>query len=411
MAIIKPFKAVRPNPNLADKVAALPYDVMNSKEAQEMVRGNDYSFLHIDRGEINFPDLPDPHQPKVYAKAREIFDDMVSKGHFIQDQKDCLYIYRQIMDGRAQTGLVACTSIDDYNNNIIKKHEFTRPDKEQDRIDHIKALQAQTGPIFQTYRDNAKIVRIINEWIDDHKPVYEFSAHNVDHICWVVDCPETIQSLVDLFGEIDYIYIADGHHRSAAAHRVGMEMREQNPDPKAEFNYFLSVIFPASDLKIWPYNRLVVDLNGHSEAEFFAKVEQSFTVEKAPVSPFEPEQRHVFGVYIGDTWYKISPKPGVVDTDDIIKDLDVAVLQDHLLQPILNIQDPRRDERIEFVGGIRGVQELERRVKRDMKVAFSMYPTSIDEILSVADSNQVMPPKSTWFEPKLLSGLFIHRLS
>ncbi|HBN95253.1 MAG TPA: DUF1015 domain-containing protein, partial [Firmicutes bacterium] len=213
MAIIKPFKALRPSSDLADKIAALPYDVMNSREAQEMVQGNDYSFLRIDRGEINFPELPDPHEPKVYAKAREILDDMVAKEHFIQDKTDCLYIYRQIMDGRAQTGLVACTSIDDYNNNIIKKHEFTRPDKEQDRIDHIKALHAQTGPIFQTYRDNAKIVRVINEWIEDHKPVYEFEANNVEHICWVVDCPKTIQTLVELFVGVDYLYIADGHHR------------------------------------------------------------------------------------------------------------------------------------------------------------------------------------------------------
>lgn len=411
MAIVKPFKALRPNDNLAEKIAALPYDVMNSEEAQKMVQGNDYSFLRIDRGEINFAEMPDPHEPKVYAKAREILDDMVQKKHFIQDETDCFYIYRQIMDGRAQTGLVACTSIDDYNNNVIKKHEFTRPDKEQDRIDHIKALHAQTGPIFQTYRSDAKITRVINEWIDDHKPVYEFSANNVDHICWVVDCPQTIQELVKLFADIDYFYIADGHHRSAAAFRVGMEMRQQNPDPEAEFNYFLSVIFPASDLKIWPYNRLVVDLNGNSEEEFFKKVEEKFVITKAPDAPFEPQQRHVFGLYLSDVWYKLTPKPGVVDTTDVIKDLDVAVLQDHLLGPILNIQDPRRDVRIEFVGGIRGVGELERRVKSDMKVAFSMYPTSIDEILNVADSNQVMPPKSTWFEPKLLSGLFIHKLS
>ena len=411
MAIIKPFKALRPRSDLVDQVAALPYDVMNSREAQEMVEGNDYSFLRIDRGEINFPELPDPHDTKVYAKAREILDKMVQEGHFIQDDKDCLYIYRQIMDGRAQTGIVACASIDDYNNNIIKKHEFTRPDKEQDRIDHVKALHAQTGPIFQTYRDNAQVLRVINEWIDDHKPVYEFTAYNVDHICWVVDCPTTVQKLVDLFADINYLYIADGHHRSAAAFRVGMEMRQENPDPSAEFNYFLSVVFPASDLKIWPYNRLVVDLNGHSEGDFLEKVKESFVVEKAPSSPFEPVERQSYGMYLGETWYKLTPKPGVVETEDIIKDLDVAVLQDHLLQPILNIQDPRRDERIDFVGGIRGVEELERRVKEGMKVAFSMYPTSIDEILNVADSNQVMPPKSTWFEPKLLSGLFIHKLS
>jgi len=411
MAVIKPFKAVRPRADLADQIAALPYDVMNSKEAQEMVQGNEHSFLRIDRGEINFPEMPDPHDPKVYAKAREILDDMVEQGHFIQDETDCLYIYRQIMDGRAQTGLVACASIDDYNNNIIKKHEFTRPDKEQDRIDHIKALHAQTGPIFQTYRENAEVIRLVNQWIDDHRPVYEFRAHNVEHICWVVDCPETVQKLVELFASIDHLYIADGHHRSAAACRVGMEMREQNPDPAAEFNFFLSVIFPASDLKIWPYNRLVVDLNGNTEEEFLSKVKENFTVDAAPSAPFEPQERQTYGMYLEDTWYKLTPKPELANTGDVIKDLDVAILQDHLLEPILNIKDPRRDERIEFVGGIRGVGELERRVKTDMKVAFSMYPTSIDEILQVADSNQVMPPKSTWFEPKLLSGLFIHKLT
>ncbi len=411
MATIKPFKALRPSRDLAHRIAALPYDVMNSVEAKEMVKGNDYSFLRIDRAEINFPELPDPHEPKVYARGREILDEMVEQRHFIQDEADCLYIYRQIMDGRAQTGLVACASIDDYKNNIIKKHEYTRPDKEQDRVDHIKALHAQTGPIFQTYRDNHQITRTMNEWIDDHKPVYQFIAHNVEHICWVVDCPKTIQTLVELFAELDHLYIADGHHRSAAAFRVGMEMREQNPDPSAEFNYFLSVIFPASDLKIWPYNRLVIDLNGTTEEEFFNKVRAKFIVEDAPTSPYSPEERQIFGMYISDQWYKLTPKPGLVETDDLIKDLDVAVLQDHLLDPILNIKDPRRDERIQFVGGIRGLEELERRVKDDMKVAFSMYPTSIDEIIGVADSNQVMPPKSTWFEPKLLSGLFIHKLS
>lgn len=411
MAIIKPFRALRPNIGMADKIAALPYDVMNSSEAKEMVQGNDYSFLRIDRAEINFPDIVDSHEPKVYKKAREILDDMVEKQHFIQDETECLYIYRQIMDGRAQTGLVACASIEDYKNNIIKKHEYTRPDKEQDRIDHIKALDAQTGPIFQTYRDNEKITQIIDGWMSSHQPTYEFSAHNVEHICWVVDCPKTIQDLVDLFADLDHLYIADGHHRSAAAFRVGMEMREQNPDPAAEFNYFLSVIFPASDLKIWPYNRLVVDLNGSSEEEFFQKIQEHFNLEIAPFSPYEPEQRQVFGMYINDQWYKLTPKPGLVETNDLIKALDVAVLQDHLLDPILGIKDPRRDERIEFVGGIRGVKELERRVNSDMKVAFSMYPTSIKEIIDVADSNQVMPPKSTWFEPKLLSGLFIHKLS
>jgi len=410
MAVVKPFRAVRPNGKLAAQIAALPYDVMNSREAKDMVEGNELSFLRIDRAEINFPEIPDPHDARVYAKAREIFQEMLAKGQFIQDDQDCFYIYRQIMDGRAQTGLVACTSIDDYNRDIIKKHEFTRPDKEQDRIDHIKALEAQTGPIFQTYRDQEEISRIIHDWVETHEPVYQFSAYNVDHVCWIVDCPETIQKLVFLFAGVPHLYIADGHHRSAAAVRVGMELRQQNPDPQAEFNYFLSVIFPASDLRIWPYNRLVKDLAGLTQEDFLARIGERFVVEKAPSSPYAPEEKGTFGMYLAGQWYKLTPRAGIVPAGDPVKSLDVAVLQDHLLAPILKIEDPRRDERIEFVGGIRGLQELERRVQEDMQVAFSMYPTSIQEVLEVADSNQVMPPKSTWFEPKLLSGLFIHKL-
>lgn len=411
MAIIKPFQALRPRGDLAGKIAALPYDVMNSEEAKEMVKGNDYSFLRIDRAEINFPEPTNPHEPRVYQKAREILDHMVEQGHLIQDETECLYIYRQVMDGRIQTGLVCCTSIDDYDNNIIKKHEYTRPDKEKDRIDHIKALQAQTGPIFQTYRDDLKISQIINQWADTHQPIYQFTSANVEHICWIVKCPNTIRELEELFADVDYLYIADGHHRSAAAFRVGMEMRQDNHDPTARFNHFLSVIFPASDLKIWPYNRLVRDLNGASVDEFFEQVKSRFILEQAPASPYQPEQRQVFGMYINDRWHKLTPRPEILQTDDLIKNLDVSILQDHLLDPILNIKDPRRDERIEFVGGIRGLRELERRIQRDMKIAFSMYPTSVEEIIKVADSNQVMPPKSTWFEPKLLSGLFIHKLS
>lgn len=410
MAVVKPFRAVRPNGQLAAQIAALPYDVMNSQEAKEMVAGNDLSFLRIDRAEINFPEILDPHDPRVYAKARELFQDMLAKGQFIQDEQECFYIYRQIMDGRAQTGLVACTSIDDYQNDVIKKHEFTRPDKEQDRIDHIKALEAQTGPIFQIYRDHAEVAEIIQDWVASHEPLYQFSAYGVDQICWKVDCPRTVERLVSLFAGIDYLYIADGHHRSAAAVRVGLKLREKNPDPRAEFNYFLSVLFPASDLKIWPYNRLVKDLGGLSREEFFRQVEERFSLAKAPTAPYAPEEKGTFGMYIAGQWYKLTPRPGVVPTDDLVKSLDVAVLQDQLLAPILKIADPRTDQRIEFVGGIRGLKELERRVGEDMQVAFSLYPTSIEEILAVADQGQVMPPKSTWFEPKLLSGLFIHRL-
>lgn len=410
MAVIRPFRAVRPKEELAARVAALPYDVMNSVEARAMVAGNDLSFLRIDRAEVNFPDLPNPHEPRVYAKARELFQRMLAEGQFVQEEQPCFYIYRQIMDGGAQTGLVACASIDDYNTDTIKKHEFTRPDKEQDRVDHIKALEAQSGPIFLTYRDRKEISDLILDWLETHDPLYEFSAHNVDQICWRIDCPETISRLEELFAGLDHLYIADGHHRSAAAVRVGMELRRQNPDPNAEFNFFLSVIFPASDLKIWPYNRLVKDLAGLTREEFFQKIEESFVLARAPVSPYAPETKGTFGMYLDGQWYKLTPKPQVVDTADPVKGLDVAVLQDHLLGPILKIQDPRTDGRIEFVGGIRGLTELERRVNEDMAVAFALYPTSINEVLTVADTNRVMPPKSTWFEPKLLSGLFIHKL-
>lgn len=410
MAVIKPFRAVRPRQDLAHQIAALPYDVMDSVEAKEMVKGNEYSFLRIDRAEINFPEMADPLEERVYAKAGEIFNRMMAEGQFIQEKQDAFYVYRQIMDGRAQTGLVCCASIDDYENNIIKKHEFTRPDKEIDRINHIKALDAQSGPIFQTYLDRAEINAIINDWANSRKPVYQFTAHGVEQIVWIIDDQAVVQKLVDLFAEVDYLYIADGHHRSAAAVRVAMEMRKQNPDPEAEFNYFLSVLFPASDLKIWPYNRLVKDLAGASLEEFFQQVEERFVLEKAPASPYAPEQKGTFGMYIADQWYRLTPRPGVVPKDDLVKGLDVAVLQDQLLAPILKIADPRTDQRIEFVGGIRGLKELERRVNEDMQVAFSMYPTSIEEIIAVADHNQVMPPKSTWFEPKLLSGLFIHKL-
>ncbi|NMB39729.1 MAG: DUF1015 domain-containing protein [Firmicutes bacterium] len=413
MAVIKPFRALRPRSDLADKIAALPYDVMNSQEAKEMVKQNKYSFLHIDRAEINFPEPTDPHEPRVYLKAKEILDQMIAEDYFIQDETECLYIYRQIMDGRAQTGLVCCTAIDDYKNNIIKKHEYTRADKEEDRIAHIKAVNAHTGPIFQTYLDKPAVKQIINHWADTHQPIYQFSSSNVEHICWVIDCSETIEELVELFDKIQYLYIADGHHRSQAAFRVGMEMRQENSEYSIteEFNYFLSVLFPASDLKIMPYNRLVRDLAGLSKQEFFQQIQERFTMKTAPFSPYQPERKHVFGMYLDNQWYQLIPKPELIQTDDPVKSLDVAILQDQILAPILNIIDPRTDERIEFVGGIRGLRELENRVNTNMKAAFSLYPTSINQVINVADKDQVMPPKSTWFEPKLLSGIFIHKLS
>lgn len=411
MAIVKPFKAVRPNQGYAEKIAALPYDVMNTEEARKMVENNPLSFLNIDRAEIHFPPGFNPYDPQVYAKAKEILHKMIDDQAYIQDEQPSLYIYRQIMNGRAQTGIVCCASVDDYLNDVIKKHEFTLPEKEIDRINHIDSLSAQTGPIFQTYRNQPEIDAIIDEWTTNHPPVYDFvSNEGVSQICWVINDQAVIDKLVKLFAKVKNLYIADGHHRTAAAVKVGLKRREAYPDYTGdeEFNYFLSVIFPASDLAIMPYNRVIKDLNGLSESKFISRIEEKFIVELAPSSPYEPETKQTFGMYLAGKWYKLTPKPGTVDANDPVKSLDVAILQDNLLEPILNIKDPRTEPRIDFIGGIRGVKELERRVQEDMKVAFSLYPTSIHDVINVADAGRVMPPKSTWFEPKLLSGLFIH---
>jgi len=412
MAVIKPFRAIRPNPDLAHLIAALPYDVMNTAEARKMTAGNPYSFLRIDRPEINFPDPIDPYQPQVYEKASTILQQMLADKQYIMDQKECLYIYRQIMDGRSQTGLVCCTSVDDYINDVIKKHEFTRPEKEIDRVNHVEALSAHTGPILQTYPDHEQIKAIIDHWIDTHAPVYQFTAYDVEQICWVIDQEEVIAQLKELFAAVPHLYIADGHHRSAAAQRVALKKRQENPNftGDEEFNYFLSVLFPASELMIMPYNRVVQDLNGLSEQEFFARIRERFELDAAPTQPYQPEVPHTFGMYLGSTWYKLTAKPEIIPENDPVNRLDAAVLQNNLLEPVLGIADPRTDERIDFIGGIRGLTELERRVHTDMTVAFSLYPTAIEEVISVADAGMVMPPKSTWFEPKLLSGLFIHQI-
>lgn len=411
MAIIRPFKAVRPNHGLAEKIAALPYDVMNTEEARKMVEGNPLSFLNIDRAEINFPASTDPYAPKVYEKASELLNKMIKEQSYIQDEQPCLYIYRQVMDGRAQTGIVCCASIDDYLNDVIKKHEFTLPEKEVDRITHIDTMNAQTGPIFQTYHNQPEIDAIINDWTTKQQPVYDFvSKEGVVQTCWVINDQAVVKKLVDLFAKVENFYIADGHHRTAAAVNVGLKRREANPNytGEEEFNYFLSVIFPTSDLAIMPYNRVIQDLNGLTESEFLSLIEESFTVESAPETPYQPSEKQTFGMYLSGNWYKLTPKTGTFDANDPVKSLDVAILQDNLLAPILNIKDPRTETRIDFIGGIRGVQELERRVNLDMQLAFSLYPTSIHDVINVADAGNVMPPKSTWFEPKLLSGLFVH---
>ncbi|MGL4109813.1 DUF1015 domain-containing protein [Clostridium sp. LP20] len=416
MAIVKAFKGIRPVKDLASKIAALPYDVMNSEEAREMVEGNPYSFLHVDKAEIDLDPSIDVHDKKVYEKARENLDNMIKDGQFMQDDKPCLYIYRQIMNGRAQTGLVFCASIDDYINNIIKKHEFTRADKEQDRINHVNYCDSNTGPIFLTYREDEVTSEVIKEWTKEgtkRKPVYDFvSEDGIGHQVWVIDNEIIVEEIVALFGEIEHLYIADGHHRSASAVKVGLMRREENSDytGEEEFNYFLAVAFPDNDLMVMDYNRVVKDLNGLSNDEFFSKLEEKFNISESKEA-VKPATKHTFGMYIENKWYLLEAKDGIFNPNDPIESLDVAILQNNVLTPILGIEDVRTSDRIDFIGGIRGLKELERRANKDMKVAFSMYPTEVSDIMDVADTNQVMPPKSTWFEPKLRSGLFVHKLS
>ena len=414
MPVIKPFKAFRPQPEFVTKVASPPYDVLNSEEARQLAKDNPYSFLHVNKAEIDLDSSIDHYDQRVYEKAKENLDRLIEKKVYLQDKQEKIYIYRQIMKGRAQTGLVVCVSIDDYLEGKIKKHENTREDKEKDRINHIDFTNVNTGPVFVTYKARDEIKHIVNRWTKEQKPIYDFiSEDKIIHICWVIDDKSTIQQLIEAFAEIDYLYIADGHHRAAAATKVGLKRREQYRDytGKEEFNYFLSVLFPGDELYIMDYNRVVADLVENSKEEFIQKISEKFSIEEySGEGPYRPEARHTFGMYLGDCWYKLTAKPGTFSEDDVIDSLDVSILQNNLLTPILGIKDPRTDQRIEFVGGIRGLEELEKRVKAGMKVAFSLYPTSIEELMKVANAEKLMPPKSTWFEPKPRSGIFIHKL-
>lgn len=413
MAVVRPFKAIRPRKDLAEKVAALPYDVMDSDEAREMVKGNPYSFLHVDKAEIDLDKNIDLYDKKVYEKASANLNKMVSDGVLVEENKPCLYIYRLIMNGKSQTGIVGCTSVDEYMNNIIKKHEFTRAEKEQDRINHVDYCDAHTGPIFLTYRNRKDLHDIMDAWTKK-EPVYNFKAEDgISHIVWVIDDEATINKIKELFGKIDYLYIADGHHRAASAVKVGAKRRQENPNytGEEEFNFFLSVIFPDSDLNVMDYNRVVKDLNGLSSKEYMDKVSEKFEIsEYNGEGCFKPTSKNTYGMYLDNKWYKLTAKQGTFNPNDPVERLDVSILQNNLLRPILGIEDPRTDKRIDFIGGIRGLKELEKRVHEGMKVAFSMYPTTVDDLMSIADAGKVMPPKSTWFEPKLRSGLFVHKL-
>ena len=411
MAVIRKFKAIRPTSEMAEAVAALPYDVVNSEEAREMTKDKPYSFLHVDKAEIDLPVDTDIYSPQVYAKAKENLDKLVSDGILVQDNKSMLYVYELTMDGRSQTGLVACTSIDEYLNGIIKKHELTREDKEQDRIRHVDICNANTGPIFLAYRTVDEISVII-ENIKKNAPVYDFTAEDgIKHRAWVIDNDETANKLIELFKAVPNLYIADGHHRNASAAKVGLKRRAEHPDYTGdeEFNYYLAVIFPSDQLKIMDYNRVVKDLNGMTSEEFMNKLAEKFDIHEAD-GRAKPEKQYDFGMYLDKKWYMLTAKENL-RVNDAVAGLDVSILQDNVLIPILGIGDIRTDKRIDFVGGIRGLGELERRVDSgEMKVAFAMYPTSIDQLMTIADENKIMPPKSTWFEPKLRSGLFIHSL-
>lgn len=413
MATLRPFRAIRPDAELASQVISLPYDVMNRKEAAKMAEGNPYSFLHICRSEIDLPDEENPYDRSVYEKAKSNIEERLEKGIFVKEDKPALYIYRQVMDGRVQTGIVGCVSVDEYQNNIIKKHEFTRVEKELDRINHFDVCDTNTEPVFLTYRDDKRIRTIIEGFIANNDPVYDIvSEDGIGHTLWIIDDEAILDNIIELFGEIPALYIADGHHRSASACKVGLKRREENPDYTGdeEFNFFMAVIFPDNDLKIFDYNRVVKDLNGNSKKEFLEKIEAAgFELKEMGSEIYHPEKKHVFSMYLEGKWYKLTAKADIIP-DHVIDSLDVAILQNNLLHPILGIEDPRTDKRIDFVGGIRGLGELERRAEDDMKVGFAVYPVDVEDLLKVADNNMVMPPKSTWFEPKLGSGLFLHGL-
>jgi len=406
MAHIQPFKALRPQPDLAQKVASKPYDVLNSEEAKEEAKGNALSFLHVTKSEIDLPSSIDIHSDQVYNKASENLQQFISDGTLFTEEKPCYYIYQLIMNGRSQTGLVCVSSVEDYFNDIIKKHEFTRPEKEKDRIDHMRTIKAQTGNVFLAYRDVEEINDIIHKWKNDNKPVYDFTADDgIKHTIWIVESSPVNESITRLFStHVPHTYIADGHHRAASAAKVSIQLQDS-----VAAKYFLTTIFPASQLAILDYNRVVKDLNGVSREDFISALHDDFTVTESP-EPVKPAQLHEFGMYLDGKWYILTAREGTY-SDDPIGVLDVTILSDLVLDKILDIKDQRTDKRIDFVGGIRGLSELEKRVNSgEMKVAFSLHPVSIQQLFDIADSGEVMPPKSTWFEPKLRDGLLTHLL-
>ncbi|MBO5844683.1 MAG: DUF1015 domain-containing protein [Bacteroidales bacterium] len=416
MSRVKAFRGLRPPVEIAAQLASRPYDVMNSAEARVEAAGNQYSLLHVTKAEIDLAEGIDEHSQEVYDKVVENFNDFKQKGWLVKDDNAKLYIYAQTMDGRTQYGIVGCAHVDDYFNNVIKKHELTRKDKEDDRMIHVNITNANVEPVFFAYPAHQEIDQMVENIVKNEKPVYDFVAKEdgFGHTFWVIEDEKTVARIEEIFEkEIPALYVADGHHRTAAAARVGQERRASNPNHTGneEYNYFMAVIFPDSQLKIIDYNRVVKDLNGLTEEEFLAKLNDTFVVEKAGKEIYKPSKLHEFSMYLGGEWYKMTAKEGTYDDNDPIGVLDVTILSNNVLDKVLDIKDLRTSKRIDFVGGIRGLGELQRRVDNgEMKVAFALYAVSMQQLINIADSGNIMPPKTTWFEPKLRSGLVIHEL-
>lgn len=414
MALFQAFRAVRPAEGKAEKVAALPYDVVSREEAREIREKNPYSFLHVDRAEMDLDPEIDLYDAVVYQKAKENLDRFQAEGTLIQDEKPNYYLYELIRKGKSQTGIVGVSSIDDYMNGVIKKHELTREDKEQDRIHHVDICDANTGPIFLACRYPKELLVLMENWKNSHEPVYDFTSEDeITHRVWIVDEEEKIQKIHSLFGGISSIYIADGHHRAASAVKVGQKRRKEHPDytGKEEFNFFLSVVFPYDQLTILPYHRIVKDLKGMEPKAFIGSMKFNFELMAMPGFPCKPVEKHCFGLYVDGEWFHLKAYPDVYAKKDSVGQLDVSILQDKVLGPVLGIEDPRTDERICFMGGNHKLKDLAAAADETGGAAFAMYPTSMEELMAIADEGKLMPPKSTWFEPKLRSGLFIHKLS
>ena len=413
MAIIKPFKAVRPANEYVKMVAELPYDVMNREEAKKIAKGNKYSYLHIDRAEIDLDDKINEHDEQVYVKAKENLDKFKKENIFVKDKEDAIYIYREIVNDRAQIGIVACVAVDDNLNGVVKKHEYTKPDKELDRTNHIKYCNANTGIVLLTYKDNEEIDKIMDYYVYFMNPIYDFKTDDgVTHTVWKVEKERDINNLINEFKKVGNLYIADGHHRCAAAENIALEERRKNPNytGEEEFNYYIAMISPDTNLKVMDYNRVVKDLNNLTEEEFLNKIKEKFILREVKEN-YKPDKKGHMGMFLNDKWYEIEFGKEYLDKKDVVETLDISILQQYILDEILGIKNPRTDKRIDFIGGIRGAKEIERRVKEDMKVGFLMYPTHINELISVADANEIMPAKSTWFEPKVRCGLFLHELN